>query len=576
MPAARAAVIATLKDGAFRLLGEDLAGTRPLRGAREFLLDASRMRGLVQSLRENRIEEAAGRAHAAGLPLPRSIEIRLPSSRLLAAAPGQRDPGFERLVAVVERVLDEEAWQLFRDPEAEPDRGAFWRAESRWRAEHQDRLERSRRLLQRVVRRWPGLGEDLRALAVRHLFPLVPEGLVREADGEAIVAMLRSLPSLGEHDARLLEMAVSAPGDAVWRHAVDLAATMPGADRNQVSRIFSLLGADSVLRALSDSRPVVRQSAVGEIARTKDLRAAADLVRLLDDPDSSVRQSAAFACGALGLDGARPRLLALIVAEGTDSGLRREALRAVGRIGGPGAFDVLQRALAAPALEDRLAALRGIGELRDSRAADLLAELFVASLGSATGDLAKFYLQQMGAALAVPALRAQLRVGDPVARDAVVDLLAGYQDPVVLPDLIDRLRQGRDPLRALAAVGAITGLDVSAQGDRVRALEDWSEVHGKEPQWQWLLQALARENIPSTLEAEQFAEAAGLSAVPELARLLVEADGGRIRALCAAVLRTLTGKDHGIVNEMTPRETLEAIAARYRAMFDAARAAKNR
>ena len=497
--------------------------------------------------------------------------------RTLVVAPAQAAPQFENLMARIEAVVQREVWQLYRDPLAEPDRGAFWLAERKWMAANPDPITQERHFLLRAVHRWPQLPENLKGRALQRAYLVADRArLVQETDGAAMVAMLRTQASLGDNELRLLELAAGAPGDAVWRDVVDVASTLPGAGPKEVSRVFSLLGPDRVLAALQDERGVVRRAAIDEVVQLGDVRAGARLVQLLDDADESVCRSAVFACGAIGIEAARPRLMAMVAADSTLPQLRREALRSVGRIGGPGAFELLERALAAPQREDRQAALRGLGELREVRSAQLLAEMFVAGADTDTGELARFYLQRLGASLAVPALRSQLGVQDPVARREIVGILAAYQDPGVIPDLIDQLRQNSEPLRAVANLECITGLDITSKEERVGALEKWFADHKLEPQWQWLLQALVRDNVKTTLAKEQFDAAAGLAAVPELTRLLLELRQGRLRSLTAAVLRSLTGEDYGVVTALTPRDTIATMAARYRALFDGARAAQKR
>ncbi len=79
-----------------------------------------------------------------------------------------------------------------------------------------------------------------------------------------------------------------------------------------------------------------------------------------------------------------------------------------------------------------------------------------------------------------------------------------------------------------------------------------------------------------SLDASQFAPGAGLAPVPELARLMVEGEPGRIRVLATAVLRSATGEDFGQLTPATPLEVREAIAARYRDLYESARAAQGR
>jgi hypothetical protein len=258
--------------------------------------------------------------------------------------------------------------------------------------------------------------------------------------------------------------------------------------------------------------------------------------------------------------------------------LRRDALRSLGRVGGEGVFRVLQQALGAPAQEDREAALRGLGELRDARAALQLAEIFASGPDTQTGELARFYLQRMGSKLAVPALRGLLAVQNPAVRTQVVLLLGGYQDPQVIPDLVGLLRQepAYEPLTVGALLAGTTGVDVATLADRAGAIEQWLRDHRTESQWQWLLQALEQTRTLHSLDSSQFVAGAGLKPVPELARLMVEVDPPRLRVLAAAVLRQVTGEDFGQVSFATPVEVREGIAARYRVLYESARAAQGR
>jgi hypothetical protein len=248
-------------------------------------------------------------------------------------------------------------------------------------------------------------------------------------------------------------------------------------------------------------------------------------------------------------------------------------MRSVGKIGGENVFDVLQRALAAKEREDRDAALRGIGELRELRAAQLLAEMFVASVNTEAGDLSRFYLQRMGSKLAVPALRSQLQVKNPAAHNEVVTLLGAYQDPTVVPDLAEMLRAGIEPLRATAMLEGIIGLEVTGLPDRALGVERWYRDHKGEQQWQWLLNACTAASLTTSLRQADFDVAAGMKAVPELVRIVIEAPQPRLRVLAAAVLRERTGEDYGVVTPEMPLDVREGIAARYKILFESSRAA---
>lgn len=555
-----------------RLLGEELAGMAPS-NADEIVLAKGHMLKLVQQL-EALGFMATGPGREAAQPPQRALQLQVQGARCQSTAPNVGAPHFDRFALAVEGVLDTETWQLFRDFDAEPDRAAFWRAERRWLDANPQPVEHSRRFLHRMVKVWPRVSASKRTAGLAWLFARPDkQGMLREEDGLKILELVAGAETLEQNDLLLLELAAGSGGDQVWRRSIDLAFRKKGGGRTAVARLFSLLGPERVLAALDDERAVVRQAALDEVVRMRDGRAGPQITARLDDSEPAVRRAAAFTAGMLQVESARERMIALIAAEDTDPLLRRECLRGLGRIGGTGAFAVLQRALESPSKEDRDAALRGIGELRDERAATLMAGILVASHGNETAELARFYLQRMGALLAAPALRPHLQVTNPQSRMEVVLLLASMQEPQVVPELIALLRSGTDNLRTLEMLEGTTGLDVKNAQDRLNSLEQWWHAHRAEQQYQWLIGALKLAEVPTTLKPEQFETGAGLTAVPELTRLLVEAQAPRLRVLSAAVLRTVTNVEYGPVTWQTEVATLETIAARYRVLFESAKAA---
>ncbi|MBX3462350.1 MAG: HEAT repeat domain-containing protein [Planctomycetes bacterium] len=561
-----------------RFLAEGLAEAPPLAGAVEVLLTASQMLQLVEELRRGGFVRADAMRPTGGLPAVRSLTIQVPTGRAQAAVSAGAQPLFDGLVQTVEQWVTAQLWQLYRHAADEPDRAAFWRAERRWLEANPEPLAQSRRFARRLLQHWGSLSASLRARGIERLLTDPARGeLLTEPEGLQAVAVLRTRPQLEELDLRLLELAAAVPGERVWRECVALAAVAPGGGRKAVRAVFAVLGPDAVLHALADDDPVVRRAAAEEVVVVRDPRAGPRLIALLADADPDVARAAAFACGQLQVAEASAPLIAVIAAEDTAPAMRRECLRALGRTGGDRAFAVLQRALTAPAREDKEAALRGLGELRDPRAAHVLADVAVIGHGKDLGDLARLYLQRMGGRLAVPALRAQLQiVQDQDVRDQLVLLLGSYQDAAAVPDLMDLLRHPKLALVAAGLLSSTIGLDVVSANDRIGAVETWYRRNRTAPQWQWLLDGLRVAEEATTLRPEQFEPSAGLTAVPELARLLVEAQAPRHRVLAAAVLRTLTGEDFGVVAPDTPGEVREGIAARYRSLAESARAAQGR
>jgi len=561
-----------------RLLGENRAAMAPVEGALEIVLTSAQMLELVSTLKQKGFGNLDLMRVESGLPLVRQLQIQVAGGRAQMSMPASEQPAFEELVHIVQQQVDGELWQLYRNPADEPDRAAFWRTERRWREANPDATEIGRRFARRIVQNWHVLSPGLRLRGIEYLLDHSNRRqLLLEEDGERILAAVAKQNELGELELRLLELAAAVPGDRVWRQCVDLAARSKGGGRNAVRAVFAVLGPEAVLSALHDDNPVVRRSAVEEVVVVRDHRAGPRLVELLSDVDAEVRRAAASACGSLQVAAASNALIAAIAAEDTPVPMRRECLRALGRVGGDQAFPVLQRALTATEQEDKEAALRGIGELHDPRAAHLLAELAVVAHGKDLGALARYYLQRMGGILVVPAIRAQMQtVQDQAIKDHLVLVLGAYQDPTVVPNLMDLLRNDTQAAAASALIEGTTGIDLSTSSDRIGAIEAWWRKNRTVPQWQWLLDALKAANVPTVLTADNFGPGAGLAPVPELARLLIECKEPRLWVLSSAVLRTVTSEDFGVVTPSSAIDVREGIAARYRMLTETARAAQGR
>ncbi len=561
-----------------RVLAEGLADVAAIPGATEVVVTPARMLELARALQDGGFGDGPAMRVASGLPPARSLALQVGDGRAVVVMPVTAHARFDALVAAVEAVVDAEAWQLYRRPQEEPDRGAFWRAERRWLDANPQPLDRLRRFATRAVAAWPTASPALRARALAHLVAHPERRQVfGEQDSERVLAMLAAAPELGELDLQLLELAAAAPGDVVWRRAVALAATGKGGGGAAVRGVFRGLPADAVLHALADADPIVRRAGIDQIMIVRDQRAAERLVQLLRDPDGDVAIAAAAACGHLPVSAAARPLVDLIVADATPPPMRQECLRALGRVGGELAFPVLQRALMATGNDDKEAAMRGLGDLRDPRAAHVLADLMVIGHGKDLGALARHYLQRQSGTFAVPALRAQLQiVQDPAIQDALVLMLGGWHDAGVVPNLIDMLRRPQLAMQAAALLEGATGQPFAAASDRLGVAEAWYRQHKQAPQWQWLLDALAAAGETTTLRPEHFATNRGLAPVAELARLLVEVESARLWALTGAVLRGVAGEDYGVVTLGTSKDIREAIAARYRVLVETARTAEGR
>lgn len=570
--------IVTLRqeDRVVRVLGEHIATVAPMAGAIEVLLTPDQMLLFVRSLERDGYGNPMAMRVDSALPRVRSLELRVNGGRSSVAVTESAHLAFDSMVRSIDSLVDDELWQMYRVASEQPDRVAFWRGEQKWRRENPGPVPQAQRFFEHVVRGWSTWGSEMQLRAISFLISHpARKQIVREKDGQAIIASLKQLPELSATDLQLLEMAAGAPGDKVWRDCLALAISAAGGGREAVKKVFNVLGPDAVLGALKDERALVRRAAVDEVIAVRDPRAAPVLVQMLKDPDFGVQRAAVFACGHLRVAIASRPIVDLIAAKDTDPDLRRDCLRSIGRVGGQLAFSVLQQAMASPNMDDKEAALRGLGQLRDPRAAHLLAEYAVLGHGKSLGEMARFNLQRTGALMAVPALRRQIpQANNKTVRAELVLLLAVYQDPLNVPDLMDLLRDQQYAPRAVDLLEGATGVDLKNVTDRVMAIDGWWSEHKDIAQWQWLLDALREADVTTSLTVDDFATDANMSAAEELARLIVELEQPRLWVLAAAVLRTVVGQDVGIVTAQTPPDVREGIAARYVAAAETARAEK--
>lgn len=540
----------------------------------DFVLSGPEMASLVGRLKAQGFmqpAQLAAAAQARSLPVARTLELRLGSLRAVARGPAAPARWLDALESELLAVARRERWQLYPDPAHSGDFLEFWRAERRWLAEHADPRARERRLVKRILAALPKLEGAARRRALVDLGSL--EGLkdlLAEADGLRLVRLAAAGERLDDQAFRLLEFALMAPGERVWREVLDAVdARYEQGGKEVLGRVFSLLGPDRVLAALADARPRIRAAAMLEVAELRDVRAVPALLAALDEPDPAILRTAIFALGRLRAEEARDKLVEL--AARAEAGARHAAWVALGRIGGEGVLPVLQAAAASPDLRDQLAAIQAMGELRDPRAAAFLAQVLAAHGLNPRGTQAMASLQKLGARLARPALRKFLSVRDPRVRREIVMLLAEFQDPAVVPDLISMLEDRRLGTRAALLLAGITGLDLAGVDDRARVMREWWARNKSVPQAVWFVQALRRNGIETDLEPRQLAPGAGLDAVEELTDVLLRARKPHLRVLAGAMLREVTGQEFGNVSMHSTVAQLRAIADRYRFFAEAER-----
>ena len=156
---------------------------------------------------------------------------------------------------------------------------------------------------------------------------------------------------------------------------------------------------------------------------------------------------------------------------------------------------------------------------------------------------------------------------DRTIRTQLVLALGAYQDPEALSDLIDLLRDPRHAASAASLFACTTGfelVDSPERGSRLGQAEVWYRQQRQKPQWQWLLDALAANKVETTLQPKWFVGKPSKDVVFELTRLLVDGQVPHLWPLTVAVLRSVTGEEHGNVSMHGAAEQRKAIAELYR------------
>ncbi len=531
-----------------------------------YVLPATEMAQLVQRLQDAGFMSPTldqQRRKNEGVPRPRALELRLGASRSTYDAPLNDDAFMDRFAADLGTVADRERWQLYHDGGAEF--GAFWQRERGWLLANADRVARDRHLKDLIVAALPRLQGLARSRALEHLndVPQVDKQL-DERDGLAIVAAVRANNVIDADSERLLAIALRVESEAVVKAALDTVdGLMDKGGRLALPRMFAVLGPERVMRCLADPRPHIRVTAMHEIANMKELQAVPALLLGARDPDATVQQTAIYALGVLRTPMARQELLDALPTLSPET--RRVAFIALGRIGGEGVLPALLRGTTMDSPDDKRSAIFGLGKLDEPAAADYLASLFVAAGQGPIGSLVQAALQEQGALRARVALRKSLQQSrDSRVRGEIVQVLAEFQDPSIVPDLIAQLGDVREGPRAAVHLAAITGVDLSRVEDRSAFMIDWWSRHKDESQATWFLGVVKAVGLNTALQASQLQPRAGVEAVPELTRILTTTDRPHVRLLALALLRDTTQRDFGTISTQAAPEELTALADRYR------------
>jgi HEAT repeat protein/beta-lactamase regulating signal transducer with metallopeptidase domain len=178
---------------------------------------------------------------------------------------------------------------------------------------------------------------------------------------------------------------------------------------------------EPMLRALKDSDADVRQHAAQALGQMGDPRAVDPLLRALEDSNADVRAEAACALGELGAKQASGALARALKDATVD--VRAQAARALGQLGDPSVTAALSAAIADANAEVRQQVLRALGELRASGAATAITQALKDSIPDVRAEAARA-LGEIGSPAAIEALSQAMRDVNVEVRQQVIQALS--------------------------------------------------------------------------------------------------------------------------------------------------------
>lgn len=292
-------------------------------------------------------------------------------------------------------------------------------------------------------------GNDLRlqAVAVYALMPASSSQLIAEMPKLSEAAQVRILGLLSERgDASALPAftaALTRTSKPVRLAALEGIGTV--ANASTVPGLAGIAAGDDT------AEQTAARAALARIRGTDTDRAIADAIA---GAQPKVKRELIRAAGERGATAAAAGLLK--TARDPDNDVRRESLRALASVGGPGEISGLVALLVNPVQpDDRTEASRSLGTvLRRSDASRL--EEVVAGYNSSTDlDVRAAFLRVMGQSgnpQALPPLRAALKDQDAAVKRAAIVALGEWPDTAPVPDLFETARSASDSAHQILAL----------------------------------------------------------------------------------------------------------------------------
>jgi HEAT repeat protein len=240
---------------------------------------------------------------------------------------------------------------------------------------------------------------------------------------------------------------------------------------------------------VSDERVIVRAAIGRALARDPDAEDMTVLTKLLDDTDPSVETAVALALGEHKVESARTELL--VRARVARSPVRCAALQAIGKLGGPYVLEALIQGLSDRDPTVRLAAAKGLAQLSDPAAAQVLIGQLAQVGDPELFDAARSGLVSMGAAAWPDLVRAVNQPGGNMRREAAL-ILSEQCQPEAASPLLSILTSNAKDTRVATELAVLTCVDARGQIDPAQTWWGWWDGVRHDDAQAWFRAALER------------------------------------------------------------------------------------
>ena len=433
----------------FVLLGPAwLERARPDGGAEPFYLAQAAATDLMERLREAGVfgAELLPGVRGGASERARGVEVVLGRQvKGFTFSPGSEPAWFGPLFAAGDSLRERARWQRFAHPVDHVTRRALVAARGADFEGAVDAGSRARLVADLVLAWMRPLDYGERELGIAELERPEVKATLSITDVVALTALVRDEPYYGPRCRRLVALVEHASGIApglesasvqadLREELIDLLHDRYGVDAvDALARLLATGGAARERGAAAGSRPLLRAVAATPLARRASDEDLALLEALLDDDVDLVEIATLQAVGE-----ARLRALGdeVLVRAALDSpAVRGAALRAVGRLGGDDAREVLLTSLTDSSGLYRAPAAEGLVELVDPSVAEIFLSMIRSNREPVLVDLAREGLLRLGEA-AHGTLRSALSSPSPGARRAAAQVLARQLVPEAFPPLM--------------------------------------------------------------------------------------------------------------------------------------------